>query len=238
MLQWNVWYQEDIQRVGTFLEHHPADIICLQELTRGYQARHSDTLDYIAQSLGFNVHFQEMGFDGKTWSRANAIFSRFPIRTASAHWINEPLGSGHYDDEYRSYIEATIDMGSRLITVGTTHMSYTNGFEGSARKDNETGTLISYLERNKRDFIFTGDINSPTQSATNEAISSVLRDAGPGHHDKTWTTKPFSYDGFSENDLNWRLDYIFSTPDITVLSSEVLQTPVSDHLPVLALFRI
>lgn len=33
VLQWNVWYKEDIRNIAKFLREHPADVICLQELT-------------------------------------------------------------------------------------------------------------------------------------------------------------------------------------------------------------
>ena len=61
---------------------------------------------------------------------------------------------------------------------------------------------------------------------------------GPDYHEKTWTTKPFSYNGFSENSLNWRLDFVFGTKDIKVISSEIIKTDLSDHLPILIKIEI
>ena len=37
----------------------------------------------------------------------------------------------------------------------------------------------------------------------------------------TWTTKHFSYNGFTETELNWKLDYIFTTKDIKVKETKV-----------------
>ena len=238
ILQWNIWYKEDIRNIAKFLLANPADIICLQELSRGYQQEESDTIKYIAERLGFYYHFQEIPFEDDRWTQANGIFSRFPIVAKDSRWINEPTGTGHYDDEYRAYIEVTINVDSQELTFGTTHMSYTNGFVGSVRKEQETNKLLDIIRSKKQSYIFTGDLNAAPDSNTVSRISKVLSNVGPDIIEKTWTTKPFSYDGFIENDLNWRLDYIFASNDIQIVSSKVLETNFSDHLPVYAQFRV
>ena len=238
ILQWNIWYKEDIRNIAAFLLANPADIICLQELTRGYQQIESDTIEYIAKRLGYHYHFQEIPFDDNRWTQANCIFSKFPIVAKDYRWINEPTGTGHYDDEYRAYIEATMKVDDKELTIGTTHMSYTNGFVGSVRKEQETDKLLDIISSKKQCYIFTGDLNAAPDSNTVSRISKVLNSVGPDIIEKTWTTKPFSYDGFVENGLNWRLDYIFASNDIQIASSEVLETDFSDHLPILAQLRI
>ena len=39
--------------------------------------------------------------------------------------------------------------------------------------------------------------------------------------------------GFEEKELRWRLDYVFASKNIKVLSSQIIPTEWSDHLPVL-----
>jgi endonuclease/exonuclease/phosphatase family metal-dependent hydrolase len=68
-------------------------------------------------------------------------------------------------------------------------------------------------------------------------ISRQWRDAGPAKDQNTWTTKPFSYGGFSANTRDWRIDYCFATPDIRVRSARIVETPYSDHLPILVDFE-
>lgn len=233
ILQWNIWYKEDIRNIAAFLKAHPADIICLQELTRGYQKVESDTIAYIAKVLGYDYHFQEMPGES-SWTQANAIFSKFPIVAKRSEWINEPTGAGGYDDEYRCYIEVNVDVNGKELTIGTTHMSYTHGFQPTARKTGEAERLAKLLSRHKRNFIFTGDLNAAPDSPTVRSISKILRNASPTAAQNTWTTKPFSYDGFEETELSWQLDYVFTTDDIRIINTEVLKTEFSDHLPVRA----
>lgn len=65
-----------------------------------------------------------------------------------------------------------------------------------------------------------------------------IKNIGRDYDQKTWTTKPFSYNGFEANTLDWRLDYIFGSSDMVVNSSEMLQTEFSDHLPVIVELNI
>ncbi len=154
---------------------------------------------------------------------ANAIFSKYPIINSRTVWINEPIGTGHYDDEYRAYVEANIDVSGESLCVGTVHMSYTNAFEPTQRKLEETNKLIAEISSKKERYILTGDFNATPNSTVISRITEKLVNAGPGISNNTWTTKPFSYDGFDATTLEWRLDYILSTQDITAQSSEILK---------------
>jgi len=235
VLQWNIWYKEDIRNTAKFLLKHPADVICLQELTVQDLPEVGHTPDYIAKQLGYHHFYKEIDVDeDKKINIANGIFSRYPIINTKWQWINTATGTSHYDDEYRAYIEATLDVNGHELTVATTHMSYTNAFESTSRKEQEADKLAAILEPKKQNFVFTGDFNAPPEATTINKISKLLKNVGPDYAEKTWTTKPFSYDGFEETELNWRLDYIFASWDIKTVSAEVLNTEYSDHLPVLA----
>jgi len=233
LLQWNTWYKEDPKNVIKQLKEIDADILCLQELTIG-SSLHSgvDVVQMIKDDLGYEVYFKDMVI-GDNGSQANAIFSRYPINKSRFAWTSEPTGSGGYSDEYRCYIESCIDVDGVTVTVGTTHMSYTHRFKESARKLVETSNLLAQLN-DKRSFIFMGDLNVTPNSQTVRDISGVLSHAGPNYNEPTWTTKPFEYDGFRATALSWRLDYVFVSADVRVLSSETIDTNYSDHLPILS----
>jgi len=234
ILQWNVWYKEDICNIAAFLKEHPADVICLQELTIQDASEISHTPSFIARELGYGHFYKEIDLGEGKIPLANGIFSKYPILSTNWCWINEASGTGHYDDEYRAYIEVTLDVNGEQITVATTHMSYTNAFVSTPRKQAETDELIAMLKTKSERSIFTGDLNATPDSLTIQKVSSVLKHVGPDLSQKTWTTKPFAYDGFEENNLNWRLDYIFATPDVKTVSAEILKTDFSDHLPIWA----
>lgn len=236
LLQWNIWYKEDIKNIVSFLKEHPTDIICLQELIINHPVQSiENTPAFVAEQLGYHYYHKEIPLrdvDGKLIKIANGIFSRFPITDSHFVWINETKGDGGYDDEYRAYVEVTLNIDGTPYYIGTTHMSYTHRFEPTPNKQRETDALIKELRKHNRNFIFTGDLNATPGSYTITSVSNVLQNAGPDFSEKTWTTKPFSYNGFEETKLNWRLDYVFTTPDVNVALSQILKTDYSDHLPV------
>jgi len=234
LLQWNIWYKEDIRSVARFLREHPADVICLQELTIQRTPEVGHGPDYIAKQLGFYYAYKEIDLGEGKMPMANGIFSRYPIVNTNWQWVNTPTGTGHYDDEYRAYIEAMIEIDGKRITVATTHLSYTNHFVHTARKAQETNNLAAILHTKQQNYILTGDFNATPDSPTIQKISGILHNVGPDLTEPTWTTKPFSYDGFDETQLRWRLDYIFATPEVQVVQAQILQTDYSDHLPIMA----
>ncbi len=234
ILQWNVWYLEDIHNIAKFLDHNKADIICLQELTINFDKQDNiHTPNFIAEKLGYHAYFQEITFAGKELKLANAIFSKYPFISSRTVWINQEQGSGDYDDENRAYLEVVIELAGVKLTVGTVHMSYTHAFEPSKRKLQETDALVKAISNNKNNFILTGDFNAQPNSEVIRRIQECVVELGPDYSQNTWTTNPFSYNGFEANDLDYRLDYIFGTQDIKVKSANILATEASDHLPIL-----
>lgn len=153
-------------------------------------------------------------------------------------WTHEISGVGGFSNEKRVYIETDIDIKGQQLTIGTTHMSYTDRFEITSSKKQETDKLIKFISKNKSKFILTGDMNAIPGSYTIDRIETILKNTGPDYKNKTWTTKPFSYNGFEENELNWRLDHIFASSDIKLVESKVLNTEYSDHLPILSIVDI
>lgn len=239
ILQWNVWYLEDIKNIAAFLKENKADIICLQELTIDFDKQNNiHTPEYIAKELGYNAHYQEIAFADKSVKLANAIFSKYELSDTRTVWVNQEQGSGDYDDENRAYVEARVNFDGKELTVGTVHMSYTHAFEPSERKLQETDALVEAIKDNSQNFVLTGDFNAQPDSEVIKRIESHVKNLGPDYDQKTWTTKPFSYNGFEADTLDWRLDYIFGSSDIVVNSSEVLQTEFSDHLPVIVELKV
>ncbi len=242
VLQWNVLFQEDIHNIVEFLKLNPADIICLQELTINYPKQtEKNTPQYVAEQLGYEYYAKEITLkksSGESFILANGIFSRFPIVGTKYSWINKTTGAGGYDDEHRVYVEVSIKLPVGNVTFATTHMSFTPYFKSTPRKKREADELIKEIRLHNKSYIFTGDLNSAPDTYTVKEISKHLKNVGPELQQNTWTTKPFSYQGFEETERNWRLDYIFATKDIKVKSAEILETVYSDHLPIFVSIEI
>lgn len=245
ILQWNVWYKEDPKNILSVLKELDADILCLQELTEHSESNpHTNIPALLSSELGLTRAFyiaQEWKTDnGLIRNQGNGIFSKYQIRSSERKVVQQSGGSNpDFDDEERIYIEAEIDIGGVPLTVATTHLSYTHEFAGSAKRDAENMKVVEYVGRNRQHYIFAGDLNAPPRTFIVDALprESDLLIASPSYDKNTWTTKPFSYKGFTVNSLEYRLDYVFCSRDITVIDTKVVYTDASDHLPILTTIK-
>lgn len=243
ILQWNIWYRESAERIFDVLRSVNADVLLLQEVTvNGEANRGVHIAEHLAQRLGYDTHFdlpQPYG-EGENRSFAgNAILSRFPLTDRRVEYIRRGSGVvGDFTDENRVYLEAASFIGGRRYTFGTTHLSYAHRFGASPKKDEERDALVRAIGDGRDSFVFGGDLNATPDSALVRAVTDQLRHAGPTMDAKTWTTKPFDYNGFSETELRWRPDYVFHSPDLRVNQARILEVDASDHLPILATFSL
>lgn len=241
VLQWNIWYKEDPQNIVKLIKELDPNVVCAQELIEHSGVDPAvDTAKQIADELGYNYfyHFADRwtGREEKE-TQGNAIFSKFPIVKTNHHFLQEPKTDPvNASEEGRVITEVTLDINGKDLSFGTTHLSFAPFFETTESRKKEAINLVNFLREKDKNYVFTGDLNSvPGSFLLNELNElSNIKNAGPDYSEKTWTTKPFDMLGFVENDLNWRLDYVFTTNDIEVNSSEIVDTKFSDHLPILA----
>lgn len=243
ILQWNVWIFEKKENLAKLIKQIDPDVVCLQELTIGSTFQDgANVIEYLADNLGyyqFHKVIPNLAPSDGVGDLANGILTRLPIISTDWNWIQEPQNGGEtYDDQHRLYVEATLKIGEQEITIGTVHVSYTHKFQDTAQRKSEIDNLLSIVKSKSKAYILTGDFNSLPESYLVTNLGTYLKSAGPDASVKTWATKPFSYNGFKETELNWRLDYVFTTKDIKVLSSEAVQTNYSDHLPILTKIRL
>jgi endonuclease/exonuclease/phosphatase family metal-dependent hydrolase len=241
LLQWNVLYTESAENILKLVSTINADIICLQELTQDSRANPRINIPGRIEQLGYDSHYF-ITLTKDNFIMGNGIFSKCPISTRSSIYTHRggksPNYSSSYADEPRAYIEATADVLGRKLHIGTTHLSYVDMFKPTPERDKENEKFLSYVREHQQDFIFTGDFNATPESALVRTLAAEFQHASPDFTEKTWTTKPFSYNGFEANALDWRLDYVFCTQDITVVSRKIVQTQYSDHLPILVTIKI
>ena len=227
ILQWNIWYKEDINNIVEELKRIDADVVCIQELSFIGDDRNSvKVLNEIYPYIYYEV--ADTFLDSR--SQCNAILSKYPFINKNKSYLQEPgTDKNDYSKEGRIYLEVSIDYNDKVYNIGTTHLSYTHKFEETELKDKEVNKLMDII-KNKNSYIFTGDLNT---IKTSKYINKISEYYINNDTTNTWTTKPFSYNGFVANELDYKLDYVFTSNDINIQSIEVVDTIYSDHLPIL-----
>jgi len=244
VLQWNVWYHEKVDNLTSFIKRTDADIVCAQELTVNFKDANPgvDVPKEIAKTCGYEYFFHPMtiyGTDGEALQMGNGIFSKFPIANKNFIYVQKADPNiKSYETEDRSYIEVVLDIRGKQLKVGTVHLSYSKEFKDTEKKLAESKKLYEAVQDNHERFILAGDFNATPDSQIIKQLSDIFIHADPDTNRPTWTTKPFSYQGFEANSRDWRLDYIFATEDINVVNNKIIETSYSDHLPILAEIQI
>jgi endonuclease/exonuclease/phosphatase family metal-dependent hydrolase len=244
ILQWNVWYHEKYENIVEFVKHTNADIVCCQELTVNFAEANPgiDVPAEIAKACNYNYYYQPVtaySDNGEEVRQGNGIFSKLPILEKNFKYVQKVYPSiKSYDTEDRAYVEVTLGINNKRLKVGTVHLSYSTAFAMTEKRLAEAESLYKAVESNHEKFIFACDLNAKPDSPIVKKLEEMFIHADPNTDRPTWTTKPFSYQGFKANSRDWRLDYIFATEDINILENRILDTPYSDHLPILTEIQI
>lgn len=239
--------------LGEYILEKQFDVICLQEINQGIAsdlASAAPTYTALESSPDLRKdHFalqlvQYLKARGKTyyWSWAYnhigydkyhegvAILSKTPL-AAKDLLISDTDDDTNINTRRALWAETTID--ERNFTIVNVHMSLLGkGFES------QWPCLEAELEKVKSSLVVMGAFNNPTDetgyrmildSSLNLQDSHVSAETVIGHH-----TISDAIDGWEENTLSLKVDHIFSSPDLRILSSHVAfdggaAPVVSDH---------
>lgn len=188
------------------------DVVGLQEVHCRTRAGPVHQGESLASLTGMNLWFgRSCAMDGGDYG--NAILTRGTIDAAEVH----PLpGSG----EPRSVLEADITVDGAGFTFFVTHLAAWGRLLRVSRL-RQIATLADITARSKRPHVLVGDFNVPPAAEEMQILLSHghLRVVG----DMKEVTFPMT---------RQRLDYVFTDPQWTVLSSEVVRRGPSDHWPI------
>jgi endonuclease/exonuclease/phosphatase family metal-dependent hydrolase len=140
LLTWNIQWcrgvdgRVDAQRIArTVRELADADVICLQEVARGFDtlagSAGEDQFALLAQAFAGYAAIEGIGVDvahphGGRRQFGNLLLSRLPLRTVSRHLLPWPADAEHADMQ-RMAIEAVIEApGVGAVRVTATHLAY------------------------------------------------------------------------------------------------------------------
>lgn len=208
----------NFQLMADAIKQCGADIVGLNEIRgRGIREDFQEQCEILAKLSGMEYYYfaQAIDFDGNPYG--NALLSKFPIVSAKAIAIPDPE-TQKYDGYYetRCVLKAEIEGD---ICVMVTHFGL-----NPDEQENAIRTVLENLEDEK--CVLMGDFNVCPENDILTRIRERMQDTA---------------DKFLKPLLSWpadnpgkKLDYIFASRDIEVISADIPEIIASDHRPHIA----
>lgn len=240
ILSVNVEKRKHIQKVTEFIREISPDVVCLQEARQcdldTYADAACDPRSLERLSEMFVPCAQDIAGDAHSiWGLA--ILSRYPIVSHYVHYYvkHGERGNPIYDPEDpqgspdRALLVADIGIGNStdtLISVGTTHFTWSEGGKIDDAQLHDFGSLLKCLQIHP-ELVLCGDLNTPRGDALWGYLASQYRDHIPP--EITTTIDPEHKAG----PLQLVVDGLFSTREYVAREVGVI-SGISDHMAIVA----
>ena len=198
-----------------------ADILALQEVDRrATRSGLADQVQRVARATGMSAAFGEAARRGPFRRYGNVLLGRGTLSDIETLALPRPEGG-----EFRVAVLARVTLqpgaagvsqdGEATLSVAATHLSFRKG-EGAV----QLSAVVEALGRRPLPRVLLGDLNLPPEVVEPALVAAGYQIAptGPTFPARTPRT---------------RIDYV-AVQGLRVASAEVLQTPISDHRPVVA----
>ncbi len=229
----------NLEKTAEVIEDSCATIIALQEVDRYFSARSSfvDQVEWLSERLGMyaaygaNMNFVPEDSERPNRQYGNVILSKHPIKYVENHLLSQ-VYCQFGNNEQRGILETVIEVDGIYLSVFNTHL---------ALKDEELAVSIDEILAiaGKSHFprVIAGDFNASSSNIHMQKLNKHFRDTFLKMKRGDAYTYPSPYENKETNEVFWpatRIDYIFSDIDVDVLQVAVIETSVSDHLPIVA----
>jgi len=212
--------QLNLQRIADVINEQHPDLVGLQEVDRG--VKRTNGIDEIAElarltrmqfSFAHNLDYQggEYGV---------AILSRFPILNT-----DHRMYQNKREAERRGMLRIEIKPASDVVSFVTTHLDY----QYEDGRVFEATQLLDFLKATPGKMVLVGDFNVEPVGESYQLIAKNFSDA--------WLKQNAKDAGFSypADKPVKRIDYVlFRSGGVRVKKIWTVNTPASDHIPVVA----
>lgn len=192
-----------------------ADIVGLNEMfDEGQGAEFCAQTKKLSSLTGLENWYFAKAIDDASGPYGNGFLSKYPIKSVQTIKIPDPCPrayNGYY--ETRCVLKAELENG---FTVLVTHFGL-----NPDEQENAVKTILEHMKPEK--CILMGDFNVTPENEVLKPIREKMTDTSLG---------------FFENKSSWpsdkpqiKIDYIFVTPDLEVISADIPELIASDHRP-------
>lgn len=204
----------DYDVMADAIKRENADIVGLNEMrSKGVREDYEAQTDILAEKLGYYFYFAKAIDVGGCNPYGNGIVSRYPIVKAETVMIKNPDIA---KCETRCLLKAEIDVDGKIINVCVTHVGLSFPEQVEA-----VNTAEKAIDNNM--CVLMGDFNVTPENAVLDRINAVMFD----------TAKLFDEPllSFPSDKPEIKIDYIFTSKDLKVLSADIPEIVASDHRP-------
>ncbi|MBP1586918.1 MAG: endonuclease/exonuclease/phosphatase family protein [Clostridia bacterium] len=218
----------DYALMARVIREQGADIVGLQEIRGKGMAllEYRPQAKILAEKLGYHYYFGPAVKFGGVNPYGNALLSRFPIISAKVVRIPDPqkrqCKNSYY--ETRCIISAVVDVeGARPLNVLVSHF-------GLNPDEQRNAVRFAVKTLKDRDCVLMGDFNVTPDDPILAPIKERMFD----------TAELFSEPrlSFPSPEPNVKIDYIFASRDLKVLSADIPPIVASDHRPYVAVVEL
>ena len=204
------------ERIADVVKSQSPDIVCFQEIhQRLPQSRFVDQPARLERALEMPFVFQANLHLG-VGRYGVGIASRCPVRGVRNHLLPSVR-------EQRGVLQVTLESPHGLLTVFCTHW----GLNGEER-ERQAAQLADLIADVSGLTLVCGDLNERPDAP---AVRLLLDRTGLSDADATLNRPTYPTERPEA-----RIDYVFFSAGLTLNSVSVLETPASDHLPLVADF--
>lgn len=219
----------DVERIADIILNNNVDIVGLQEVDKNTnRSGNVDIAKQVAEITGMEYVFgPNFKFDDGEFG--NAILSKYPI-FESWNLALPRIGN----NEQRGLLKTKIQIGNKIVSVWNTHLDYKSD---NSERILSAKTILDEMRNNSREeIILMGDLNDTPESKVIRLLTVHFSyDTEIGNNTNTFT--------FPADNPNRKIDYILlrkliGSSSSKIISSEVIESEASDHLPVISIIKL
>ncbi len=227
----NIERSKHLDTVIPFVHKYSPDVITLQEVMQR-------DVEMLEKAFGMQCFFTPLlefaEFAEETEGiEGIAIFAKSFVKTGASIYSgsNDPLHR-YVDSKIdtpriaKALVHAQVETDGKLITIATTHFTWSGKGETSDLQRKDFPNLLQALEK-LPEFVLSGDLNAPRGNELWDQLASMYKDNIPAHY--TGSIDPMHKAG----ELPYVVDALFTTPEYEAHDVEY-HTGISDHKAITA----
>lgn len=233
VMTYNIWAvrtggltEHVLQDIAAVIKRADPDLVALQEVDSLTRRNPIDITKKLAELTGMHYFFAKaMDYQGGGYGEA--ILSKLPIKDAK----RIPLGTTtELPGEPRAMAQVTVEKNNKEIYFIGTHLDH---LANEANRIKQATDIVAYLKTLDKPIIFGGDLNALPNSQTMNILKNHLI-SGCINNICAFT--------FPADNPNRAIDYLMYAPlnsfSVSSYQAYTWASTTSDHLPVLATFRL